>query len=166
MYEDIKSSLKGLLEPETNFITNSSNFAALLFEKMDRINWVGFYMIAGESLLLGPFCGKPACIRIDMGKGVCGSAANKRKTLVVDDVHEFPGHIACDEASESEIVIPLIKNDKLYGVLDIDSPVKSRFSFNDMKNLDELAKMLVNSSDMEAVHEFYNKMPADISSDI
>jgi len=111
------------------------------------INWAGFYFLRGDELVLGPFQGKPACVRIQVGKGVCGTAAAERKTLVVPDVQKFPGHIACDSASNSEIVVPLIKDNKLLGVLDIDSPTLSRFDEEDQKGLDRLAGIFVDKTD-------------------
>lgn len=123
-YELVIKQLKSLLEGETNRIANLSNASALLKQFLDRTNWVGFYLLDGEELVLGPFQGLPACVRIPLGKGVCGTSAKLRKTIRVEDVHLFPGHIACDPASQSEIVVPMIKNGELLGVLDIDSPEK------------------------------------------
>ena len=130
MYGNLKESLHSLLSGETDFISNAANFSSLVYNSMQDVNWVGFYILKGKALQLGPFMGKPACVRIDEGKGVCGAAAKNRKTLIVDNVHEFPGHIACDAKSNSELVVPLIKEGVLYGVLDIDSPSLKRF--NDM----------------------------------
>ena len=127
-YETVLLQLKGLTDGESDLIANLSNAAALLNHFLDDINWVGFYLAKGQELVLGPFQGLPACIRIPFHKGVCGHAATTKQTVVVSNVHEFPGHIACDEATNSEIVIPLIKDDQLIGVLDIDSPVLNRFS--------------------------------------
>ncbi len=156
IYNTLKLQLKELLAKETNFITNASNFSALIFNSLDSLNWVGFYMMSHGDLLLGPFQGKPACTRISMGKGVCGSSAAQGTTIIVDDVHEFPGHIACDAASNSEIVIPIILNGKLYGVLDIDSPIKNRFDNTDKINLEELLEILINNSDLQPVSNYYN----------
>lgn len=138
--------LEALIEDETNVIANLSNASALLNQFLDRINWVGFYLFDQNKneLVLGPFQGLPACVRIPMGKGVCGTAAKKRETIVVPDVHQFPGHIACDTNSLSEIVIPIVKNDTLFGVLDIDSPEKNRFDQGDQQKLEEFVNMLVN----------------------
>ncbi|WP_033828176.1 GAF domain-containing protein [Bacillus andreraoultii] len=138
--------LEALIEDETNVIANLSNASALLNQFLDRINWVGFYLFDQNKneLVLGPFQGLPACVRIPMGKGVCGTAAKKRETIVVPDVHQFPGHIACDANSLSEIVIPIVKNDTLFGVLDIDSPEKNRFDQGDQQKLEEFVNMLVN----------------------
>lgn len=144
----VTKQLKALLEGEPNQIANLSNASALLNQFMDRINWVGFYLMEEESnqLVLGPFQGLPACVRIPLGRGVCGTAASEQKTLRIEDVHQFPGHIACDAASQSEIVIPLVKEGKLIGVLDIDSPEKARFDEDDQKFLeiftDELLRHL------------------------
>ncbi|MFB3165623.1 GAF domain-containing protein [Neobacillus sp. 179-C4.2 HS] len=144
-YELVKKQLQALLHGETNQIANLSNTSALLNQFLDRINWVGFYLMdENNELVLGPFQGLPACVRIPLGKGVCGTAAKKMETVRVEDVHQFPGHIACDAASNSEIVIPLIKDGKLLGVLDIDSPEKSRFDELDQEQLEEFTAILVN----------------------
>lgn len=143
-YELVKKQLQALLHGETNQIANLSNASALLNQFLDRINWVGFYLMENDNeLVLGPFQGLPACVRIPVGKGVCGTAAKLRETIRVEDVHQFPGHIACDAASQSEIVIPLMKKGKLIGVLDIDSPEKNRFDEMDQEKLEELVKVLV-----------------------
>ena len=135
---------EALLEGERNLIPNLANLSALIWERMDRLNWAGFYLTKGEELLLGPFQGKPACIHIPLGKGVCGTAAAKKATVIVPDVHEFPGHIACDSASRSEIVIPLINGSgEVLGVLDIDSPFPARFSEEDAEVLEQLARLTV-----------------------
>ncbi|PFA69694.1 histidine kinase [Bacillus sp. AFS015802] len=141
----VTKQLKALLEGEPNPIANLSNASALLNQFMDRINWVGFYLYEEESnqLVLGPFQGLPACVRIPLGRGVCGTSASEQKTLRVEDVHQFPGHIACDAASQSEIVIPLVKEGKLIGVLDIDSPEKARFDEEDQKYLEIFTEELV-----------------------
>lgn len=155
VYNELRINLEEIIGTETNFIANASNFASLLFNSLKEINWVGFYLLSSNELVLGPFHGKPACIRIPFGKGVCGAAAKNRKTLVVDDVHTFPGHIACDPGSNSEIVIPLIHDDVLYGVLDIDSPCRNRFAHQDKENLEHLAKLLVDNSDMLSLSRYY-----------
>ncbi len=141
-YETLSKQLAALLEGETNSIANLSNASALLNQFLDQINWVGFYLMENGELVLGPFQGLPACVRIPVGRGVCGTAVSKGETIVVEDVHEFPGHIACDAASNSEIVIPLIKNDEIIGVLDIDSPIKNRFSSEDQKGLELFVETL------------------------
>lgn len=142
----VVKQLTALIEDEDNMIANLSNASALLNQFLERINWVGFYLWDEEKneLVLGPFQGLPACVRIPFGKGVCGTAAEKRETLVVPDVNQFPGHIACDANSQSEIVIPMIKNDQLIGVLDIDSPEVNRFDEIDKKKLEEIVAALVN----------------------
>lgn len=134
-YQTLYQALQGLIQDETDALANLANSAALLFHAMEEINWAGFYLFKENQLILGPFQGKPACVRIALGKGVCGTAAQNRESIVVQDVHQFPGHIACDEASASEIVIPIIKDDKLMGVLDVDSPVKARFTEMDRRGL-------------------------------
>ncbi|MGD6849823.1 GAF domain-containing protein [Rossellomorea aquimaris] len=141
----VTKQLKALLEGEPNQIANLSNASALLNQFMDRINWVGFYLYEEESnqLVLGPFQGLPACVRIPLGRGVCGTSASEQKTLLIDDVHQFPGHIACDAASQSEIVVPLVKDGKLIGVLDIDSPEKARFDEEDQKYLEIFVEELL-----------------------
>jgi GAF domain-containing protein len=141
-YKVIHEQLKSLLGGEVNVIPNLSNTCALLYNSLKDINWAGFYLTSGRMLLLGPFQGKPACIRIPWGRGVCGTAASLRKTIVVPDVHEFPGHIACDSASKSEIVVPIIAQDKTAGVLDIDSPIPDRFDDDDVKGLEEVVRLL------------------------
>ncbi|MDQ0882734.1 GAF domain-containing protein [Peribacillus sp. V2I11] len=143
-YELVQKQLLALIEDETNRIANLGNAAALLNQFLDEINWVGFYLYEEGQLILGPFQGLPACVRIPMGKGVCGTSAATEKTLRIEDVHQFPGHIACDAASRSEIVIPLMKDGKLYGVLDIDSPVTDRFDEMDQQGLEKFAEILSN----------------------
>lgn len=143
-YYTLSKQLKALLEGEPNRIANLSNASALLGQFLDRINWVGFYLMEDGELVLGPFQGLPACVRIAVGKGVCGTAVAKRETMLVPDVHAFPGHIACDSASQSEIVVPMIKDGEVIGVLDIDSPEKDRFSEEDRKGLEKFVEVLVN----------------------
>ena len=139
---------EALLENERNLISNLANLSALIWERMDRLNWAGFYLTHGEELLLGPFQGKPACIHIPWGKGVCGTAAAQKETVIVPDVHEFPGHIACDSASRSEIVVPLIGEDgKVLGVLDIDSPFPDRFTEEEAEVLERLGRLTVSGCD-------------------
>ncbi|WP_096202663.1 GAF domain-containing protein [Bacillus sp. FJAT-45350] len=144
-YKMLINQIKALTEDESDQIANLANATALLNQFLNEINWVGFYLHKEDELVLGPFIGLPACVRIKMGKGVCGTAAAERKTQRVADVHQFPGHIACDAASLSEIVIPIIKNDELIGVLDIDSPIKDRFTELDQKYLEEFVIQLTNS---------------------
>ncbi|WP_221566409.1 GAF domain-containing protein [Alkalihalobacillus sp. TS-13] len=141
-YELLNKQLKALLEGETNQIANLANASALLNQFLNEVNWVGFYLLEDDELVLGPFQGLPACVRIPVGRGVCGTAVKENKTMLVDDVHQFPGHIACDAASRSEIVVPIVKNEKVIGVLDIDSPVTSRFDEIDKKHLEKYVQTL------------------------
>ncbi|MDZ5712487.1 GAF domain-containing protein [Jeotgalibacillus haloalkalitolerans] len=141
-YNMVHKQLRALLEGEPNRIANLSNASALLNQFLDETNWVGFYLMENGELVLGPFQGLPACVRIPLGKGVCGTAAGENKTLRVEDVHAFPGHIACDAASQSEIVVPLVKNGEVIGVLDIDSPIKNRFDEEDQNGLETFAEIL------------------------
>jgi len=142
-YNTLSKQLSALLEGEEDFIANLSNASALLNQFLKDINWVGFYIMKNGELVLGPFQGLPACVRIPVGRGVCGTAAEKGETVVVDDVHQFPGHIACDARSNSEIVIPLVKNGEMIGVLDIDSPIKNRFTEEDQKGLEQFVQTLI-----------------------
>lgn len=141
-YEQLAEQLDALLSGENNTYANLSNASALLNQFLGRINWVGFYIMDGGELVLGPFQGLPACVRIPLGKGVCGTAALNRETIVVPDVHAFPGHIACDAASRSEIVVPLLKNGELFGVLDVDSPELNRFTETDQTGLELFVRTL------------------------
>jgi L-methionine (R)-S-oxide reductase len=154
-YNDLIKQLPHILEGETNFISNCSNFSSLLFNSLNQINWVGFYFVSGEELLLGPFQGNPACTRIKIGKGVCGTSAMKLETIVVDDVHLFPGHIACDANSKSEIVIPIIINNNLIGVLDIDSPITKRFESIDKTNIEALLNQLISLTNFSNISKCY-----------
>jgi len=142
-YSLVKKQLAALLDGEPNRIANLSNASALLNQFLDRINWVGFYLAEDNELVLGPFQGLPACVRIPFGKGVCGTAAKQVETQLVEDVSQFPGHIACDAASQSEIVVPIVKDQVLIGVLDIDSPEKSRFDELDKRELEDFVRILV-----------------------
>ena len=142
LYGALSKSLESLLEGETDALANLANASGLLADALERINWCGFYLLRGDELVLGPFQGKPACVRIALGKGVCGTAAQRRETLVVPDVNAFPGHIACDAASRSEIVIPILQDGRLRGVLDVDSPETHRFDDEDRKGLEELVRIL------------------------
>ena len=141
-YRLLEKQIKALLNKEENILSNLANFTAALKQTFNKISWVGFYLFDGEKLYLGPFQGKVACTVIDMGKGVCGSAAAKRETIIVDDVEKFPGHIACDPESRSEIVVPIIKNDKLYGVLDLDSRDLNSFGVEDKRYIEEFCSFL------------------------
>jgi len=145
-YAELESQLRGLLHGESDFIANAANMSSLLWHSLTDLNWAGVYRLVGDQLVLGPFMGKPACVRIRVGKGVCGTAAATRSTQRVADVHAFPGHIACDAASRSEVVVPLIKNGELLGVLDLDSPTPGRFDAEDQAGLEKLAAVLVEAS--------------------
>ena len=145
-YANLELQLRSLLEGERDFIANAANFSSLLYHSLPDLNWAGLYLHRGGELVLGPFQGQPACVRIAIGKGVCGTAAEQRQTILVDNVHEFPGHIACDSASNSEIVVPLIANEELIGVLDLDSPSFARFDDEDARGLNELAEIFVKGS--------------------
>jgi L-methionine (R)-S-oxide reductase len=153
-YSVLLSNLRALLAGEIDLIANSANTAALLFHSLPDLNWAGFYFLrnsrgdlgSGEQLVLGPFQGKVACVRIVLGKGVCGTAAKKRETIVVPDVDRFPGHIACDSASRSEIAIPFAMDGRLIGVLDLDSPILDRFKDEDAKGLEEIVRLVAESA--------------------
>jgi L-methionine (R)-S-oxide reductase len=143
MWKGLANQLDSLLDSSDHLITTLANAAALLFKNIERINWLGFYLYDGSKLYLGPFAGNPACTNIEMGKGVCGTAALKREIIVVEDVDAFPGHIACDPASRSEIVLPIILHDgKLYGVLDVDSAERARFGNEEKEGLKNLADII------------------------
>ena len=144
-YRELARDLAALLAGERDLIANAANTAALIYGALPGLNWAGFYLYKSGELVLGPFQGKPACVRIAMGKGVCGTAAMRRETVLVEDVHAFPGHIACDSASNSEVVIPLIRSTELLGVLDLDSPLPARFGAADARGLEALAKIFVDS---------------------
>ena len=146
-YAELETSLRALLEGEHDLVANAANLAALLFWSLPQLNWAGFYLVEPRrgDLLLGPFQGKPACVRIPIGRGVCGTSAARRETIVVPDVHAFPGHIACDSASNSEIVVPVVRDGELLGVLDLDSPVRSRFDDADARGLEALVRVFVDS---------------------
>ncbi|MBN3562905.1 GAF domain-containing protein [Aliamphritea spongicola] len=135
--------LDGLLQGETSWISNLANTSALLWMYLPDINWVGFYIRKEDELVLGPFQGKPACTRIPIGKGVCGTAAETMESQLVMDVHEFPGHIACDTESNSEVVIPIVRNGKLIAVLDVDSPEKARFTKGDVEGLEKVVEIIL-----------------------
>jgi GAF domain-containing protein len=146
-YGELAQALTGLLTGERDRIANAANTSALLFAALPVVNWVGFYFLRGRELIVGPFQGKPACVRIALGSGVCGRAAADRETLVVADVHAFAGHIACDAASRSEIVVPLVRAGRLLGVLDVDSPEPARFEPADRAGLERLASIFLDASD-------------------
>ena len=144
-YQRLAAQAEALLSGETNHISNAANLSALLFQELPGLNWAGFYFLENDSLMLGPFQGKPACVRIPMGQGVCGKAALSGMVIRVANVHDFEGHIACDTGSESELVIPLIKDEILIGVLDLDSPRKDRFSAGDETGLLRIAEIYIRS---------------------
>lgn len=146
-YRMLCAQLESLLADERDFVANAAQFSAFLFNQVDDLNWAGFYLNRNEELVLGPFQGQVACVRIPFGRGVCGAAAASRKTQRVEDVHAFPGHIACDSASNSELVIPLLKDGKLIGVLDLDSPRLARFSEADQQGLEQLVAIFLQSTD-------------------
>ena len=141
-YAKLKKEIGALIQGVPYEIANLANVSAALWQAMENINWVGFYRMEGGKLVLGPFQGKPACIEIPVGRGVCGTAVRDQQTVLVEDVHQFPGHIACDSASNSEIVVPIFRNGEIYGVLDIDSPYVSRFTREDQRGLEEIVKIL------------------------
>ena len=141
-YAALCAQVEALIQGVPHRIANLANVSAAVYQAMEGLNWAGFYLLEGEKLILGPFQGKPACIEIPLGRGVCGTAAKEGRTVVVPDVHQFPGHIACDCASNSEIVVPIYQNGKLFGVLDIDSPHLERFSQADKEGLEALVKLL------------------------
>lgn len=141
-YEALTKQARALVEGVPYVVANLANLSALLWQSLPQINWVGFYKMEPEGLVLWPFQGKPACIRIPRGRGVCGRAAQEGKTILVADVHSFPGHIACDSASQSEIVVPLWKDGKIWGVMDIDSPIQNRFTPQDQAGLEQLAAVV------------------------
>jgi GAF domain-containing protein len=151
LYRELAASLASLLEGEGDALANLANASALLAGALERINWSGFYLLRADELVLGPFQGKPACVRISLGKGVCGTAAARRETLVVPDVHAFPGHIACDEASRSEIVVPILAGGQLRGVLDVDSPETDRFDAEDREGLELFVRTLTPMINWEAI---------------
>ena len=141
-YKILNAQVRALTEGVPHEVANLANASAAIWQNMEKINWAGFYLMEGGRLVLGPFQGKPACIEIPVGKGVCGTAVQERKTILVEDVHAFPGHIACDGASNSEIVVPIFKDGAVYGVLDIDSPCFARFTAEDQAGLEALVKVL------------------------
>lgn len=146
-YPLLTAQLQALLAGERDFIANAAQFSAFLFQELAELNWAGFYLARGDELVLGPFQGKVACVRIPFGRGVCGAAAASRQTQRVEDVHAFAGHIACDSASNSELVVPLLKDGRLIGVLDLDSPVLARFSAEDQAGIERLVEVFVQLTD-------------------
>ena len=146
-YDLLAAQLESLLADERDFIANAAQFAAFLFHELEGLNWAGFYLNRDEELVLGPFQGKVACVRIPFGRGVCGAAASSRQTQRVEDVHAFPGHIACDSASNSELVVPLVKDGRLIGVLDLDSPRLARFGAEDQLGIERLTAIFLRLSE-------------------
>ena len=142
-YALLTRQLEGLLEDESDLLANSANLVGLLFAEIPHINWLGIYVLRGNELVLGPFQGKPACVRIPLGQGVCGTAAQRMESILVEDVHEFDGHISCDPASVSEVVVPLLSAGKVIGVLDVDSPQQGRFTADDQRGLELLCERFV-----------------------
>jgi L-methionine (R)-S-oxide reductase len=142
LYQYLREQLDQLLVGETDVTANLANTAALIYHSLPELNWAGFYILRGQTLVLGPFQGKPACVRIALGKGVCGTAAEQRRSIVVADVHAFPGHIACDSASRSELVVPLFRDAELFAVLDLDSPRSARFDAEDQAGCEALVAVL------------------------
>ena len=143
LYRDLATQLAALLAGETDLVANAANMAALIYHELPDLNWAGFYFRRREELVLGPFQGKPACVRIPLGSGVCGTAAARGETIMVGDVHDFPGHIACDPASRSELVVPLIEAGQVSGVLDLDSPLPARFDAADREGCERLVAVFV-----------------------
>jgi L-methionine (R)-S-oxide reductase len=154
-YADLNRDFQALMAGETSFLATLSNTSALLYERLTDVNWAGFYLLEGDTLVLGPFQGKIACVRIPVGRGVCGTAVSENRVQRVEDVHAFAGHIACDAASNSEIVLPLVVNGKIIGVLDIDSPEYSRFSTEDEQGLRELVDHLEKLLAATDYHKFF-----------
>lgn len=148
IYAQLRQDLTSLLAGERDFIANAANMSALVYQALPQINWAGFYVLRGEELVLGPFQGQPACVRIALGKGVCGTAAIQKQTVIVPDVHQFPGHIACDSASNAEIVVPVLENGRLIGVFDVDSPEFDRFDEKDARGLNDLVEIFMKATDV------------------
>ena len=147
-FAELLAQARALLEGERDFTANAANLSALLFHSLEGLNWTGFYWMKGGELVLGPFQGKPACVRIAMGKGVCGTAAASSRTVIVPDVHAFPGHIACDGASRSEVVVPVMAGGRVIGVLDLDSPRPARFDEDDARGLEAIVAAFVECTDL------------------
>jgi GAF domain-containing protein len=145
LYAEVARELESLIAGEPDYIANLANASSLLYHSLPDLNWAGFYLLKDGGLIVGPFQGKPACVRIAMGKGVCGTAAQQRSTVIVPNVHEFAGHIACDSASNSEIVVPMIRGNELLGVLDIDSPKLDRFDEQDQAGLEKIVNILLSA---------------------
>ena len=148
LHEELRTLARALFEGERDKTANAANLAALLFHSLPELNWAGFYWLRGTELVLGPFQGRPACVRIALGKGVCGTAAAEARTVVVPDVNAFPGHIACDGASRSELVVPVVRAGRVLGVLDLDSPRTGRFSGEDARALEAVVRIFVDATDL------------------
>lgn len=148
LYAELVEQARGLLHGERDRIANAANFCALVYNALPDLNWAGFYFHDGRELVVGPFQGKPACVRIAVGRGVCGTAARDRRTIVVPDVEAFPGHIACDSASRSEVVVPVVHLGRVLGVLDLDSPVPRRFDEDDARGLEAVVRIFLDSTDL------------------
>lgn len=144
-YRELAQQLQGLFEGETDMIANAANMSALIYQTMPDLNWAGVYLLKGDQLVLGPFQGKPACVRIPVGRGVCGAAVERKSSILVEDVHAFPGHIACDAASRSELVVPIFRGSETIGVIDLDSPLPSRFDTDDQAGMERLAEIFAGS---------------------
>jgi GAF domain-containing protein len=147
VYAELLRQAKGLFEGERDVIANAANLSALIAFHLPELNWSGVYFLKGDELVLGPFQGKPACVRIQVGKGVCGTAVARRESVLVEDVHAFPGHIACDSASNSELVVPLLEGGRVLGVIDLDSPRRARFDADDRRGVEALAQAYVEATD-------------------
>lgn len=147
-YESLAQQLAALLQGEPDAIANAANMSALIYELLPDLNWAGFYFMRGSELVLGPFQGRVACVRIAVGRGVCGTAVERKASVVVPDVHAFPGHIACDSASRSELVVPLIRNGAVLGVLDLDSPHPGRFDEDDREGCEKLVRIYLEASEI------------------
>jgi GAF domain-containing protein len=161
LYRELANQLSAVLANEPNGLANAANTAALIFHGLPDLNWAGFYFLRGPQLVLGPFQGRVACVRIAVGRGVCGTAAKRRETVIVPDVAKFPGHIACDAASRSEIVVPLLRQGKLFGVLDVDSPRLARFDADDAAGLETLAAIFLDGSDLSGMTGLEEVRPVD-----
>ncbi|CDN94169.1 GAF domain-containing protein [Agrobacterium tumefaciens] len=144
-YRALAQQLQALFDGEADMIANAANISALIYQMMPDLNWAGVYLLKGEQLVLGPFQGKPACVRIPVGRGVCGSAVERKSSILVEDVHAFPGHIACDAASRSELVVPIFRDGVTIGVIDLDSPLPSRFDADDQAGIERLAEIFAGS---------------------
>ena len=146
-YAELAATLRAMLTGERDWLANLANTSALVYQMLPDLNWAGFYLMRGEGLVIGPFQGNPACVRISVGRGVCGGAVEQRRSLIVQDVHSFPGHIACDTASNSELVVPMVQGERVIGVLDLDSPTPGRFDEDDRVGCEQLVATLLELSD-------------------